>query len=204
MKDMLKTTQRRSITMKKFNLKFFAIQVLIILVISLIAGLCVGLDSVSPVATVIGMTAFFAFLLSMFYFGLFGHMITDKITKKTEAKYSAERGYTNCETFYSNSEIFKVNVEKGKIAYIANQNPFEFQEVSAADLADVKSGYFPGPLGGTSYVYFEFKYQNPKKRIATFTSNQAYSLKSGEVMEAMSKADYFCEVINQAKQNAQG
>ena len=51
-------------------------------------------------------------------------------------------------------------------------------------------------------MYFEFKYQNQKKRIATFASNQAYSLKSGEVMEAISKADYFCEVIQRAKQNA--
>lgn len=188
--------------MKKFNLKFLAVQILVILAVSFIVGLCVGLDSVNPAATVTGMTVFFIFILSMFYFVLFARIFTDKLATRTEAKYSAERGYSDCETFHSNSEIFKVNIEKGKIAYIANQNPFEFQEISAADLTEAKSGYTPGPLGGTSYVYFEFKYQNQKKRIATFASNQAYSLKSREVMEAISKADYFCEVIQRAKQNA--
>lgn len=188
--------------MKKFSPKFLVIQILVIFAISLIVGICVGINSVNPVPGIIGVTIFVAFVVSIFYFALFGHILTDKIAMKTERKYSAERGYSNSETFYSSAEIFKVNVENGKIAYIANQNPLEFQEISAADLTDVKTGYFPGPLGGTSYVYFEFMYQGKKKRIATFKSNQAYSLQSGEVMEAMSKADYFCEIINKAKENA--
>ena len=39
-----------------------------------------------------------------------------------------------------------------------------------------------------------------RKKIATFQSNQPYSLKSGEVVATISKADYFCEIINQAKE----
>lgn len=188
--------------MKKFNPKFLAIQILIIFAISLIVGIFLGINSVHPVPGIIGVTIFVAFAVSVFYFGVFGHVLTEKIAMKTERKYSAERGYSDSETFYSSAEIFKVNVENGKIAYIANQNPLEFQEASAADITNAKTGYFPGPLGGTSYVYFEFLYQGKKKRIATFKSNQAYSLQSGEVMEAMSKADYFCEIINKARANA--
>lgn len=186
--------------MKKIDVKFVAIQGIILLVISLIAGFFAGRNSVSPVATVIGLTIFVDIMLSLFYWIGISGIITDKLASKTEAKYSRERGFANCETFYSSSEIFKVNVETGKIAYIANQNPFEFQEINASELTDVKTGYFPGPLGGTSYVYFEFKYKNKRKKIATFQSNQPYSLKSGEVVEAISKADYFCEIINQAKE----
>lgn len=188
--------------MKKFNLKFLMLQIGIILAISLIVGICLGIHSVNPVANVIGLTIFAAVILGMFYFLIFARMITDKMATKTERKYSAEKGFSNSETFYSSSEIFKVNVENGKIAYIANQNPLEFQELSASDITDIKTGYVPGPLGGTSYVYFEFVYQGKRSKIATFKSNQAYSLQSGEVMEAMSKADYFCEILNKAKANA--
>jgi hypothetical protein len=190
--------------MKKFNGKFLGLQIGIILAISIIAGLCMGIGSVNPVGNTIGLSIFVALMLSMFYFMGISQTITDKLAMRTERKYSAERGFSNSETFYSSAEIFKVNEENGKIAYIANQNPLEFQEFSAADLTDVKSGYTPGTLGGTRYVYFEFMYQNKKRRIATFASNQTYSLKSEEVMEALSKADYFCEVINRAKQNVQG
>lgn len=187
--------------MKKFNLKFVIMQELILLVVAIIPGVCLGVNTVKPVANSIGLSIFFAVILNLFYWLVIGRIITDKLAERTERKYSEERGYANCQTFYSSAEIFKVNVEKGKIAYIANQNPLEFQEISAAELTNVKSGYVPGPFGGTSYVYFEFMYQKQRKRIATFTSNQPYSLDSGEVAEALDKADYFCDVINQAKQN---
>lgn len=188
--------------MKKYNAKFLFMQIGSILLISSIVGIYLGKNSASPVLTSIVLTLFIAFAISVFYFALFGSIITDEIAMKTEKKYSAERGYSNSETFYSSSEILKVNVKNGKIAYIANQNPLQFQEINAADLTEIKTGYFPGPLGGTSYVYFEFRYQGKKRRITTFKSNQAYSLKSEEVKEAMSKADYFCEIINKAKKSA--
>lgn len=188
--------------MKKYNLKFFVIQMAIIVGISLAVGLFFGLRSNSPLAMIILLTGFFTFLISIFYFFVYGSVITDRFTMRTEKKYSEERGYADCETFYSNSEILKINEKDGKIAYIANQNPFEFQEVSAADISGIRTGYIKGPLGGTSYVYFEFVYKGKKKRIATFTSNSAYSMNSEEVVEGISKADYFCEVLNNAKANA--
>ena len=98
--------QRRKNKIKKINVKFVALQGLILFAIALIAGLWLGLKSVNPVANIIGFTIFFDIMLSMFYWIAIGRMITDKIATKTERKYSAQRGYYNCETFYSNSEIF--------------------------------------------------------------------------------------------------
>lgn len=185
--------------MKKYDAKFIIIELLIMLVIAVIPSSILGISWGSSAATIIGMTIFFYAVLNLFYWLFLGTIITNRIVMKTEDKYSGEKGYVNCETFYSHSEIFMVDVERGKIAYIANQNPYEFQEVNAAELTDAKSGYIPAPLGGTSYVYFEFKCNGKRKRIPTFTSSQPYMLKSGEVLEGLSKADYFCEVINQAK-----
>lgn len=53
----------------------------------------------------------------------------------------------------------------------------------------------------TSYVYFEFYYNGKKTRIPTFTSSNTYSIQSSEVMEGISKADTFCDILKNA-QNA--
>lgn len=188
--------------MKKFDAKFITIQLLILLVVAAIPAIILGIMWGAVVSGVVGMTIFFYAMLNLIYWLGVSEIFTNRIVKKTEEKYSQEKGYRNCESFYTHSEIFKVDVERGKIAYIANQNPYEFQEFSAAQLTDVKTGYMPAPLGGTTFVYFEFRCNGKRKKIPTFTSRQPYLLKSGEVLEAMSKADYFCEVINQAKGNA--
>lgn len=114
--------------MKKINVKFVALQGLILFAIALIAGLWLGLKSVNPVANIIGFTIFFDIMLSMFYWIAIGRMITDKIATKTERKYSAQRGYSNCETFYSNSEIFKVNVEKVKLLILQTRIHSNFRK----------------------------------------------------------------------------
>lgn len=66
--------------MKKYNLKFFVIQMAIIVGISLSVGLFFGLRSNSPLAMIILLTGFFTFLISIFYFFVYGSVITDRFT----------------------------------------------------------------------------------------------------------------------------
>ena len=94
---------------------------------------------------------------------------------------------------------FRIDESAGRIAYVSYQNPYEFQMVSAKDITNIKSSYIKGPLGGTRYVYFEFYYNNKKVRIPTFTSRNIYSLKSQEVLEGISKADAFCDILVHAQ-----
>lgn len=74
--------------------------------------------------------------------------------------------------------------------------------ISAKDISNIRSSYIKGPLGGTSYVYFEFFYNKKRTRVPTFTSNQAFSMNSSEVITAISKADAYCEILENAKNTA--
>lgn len=73
------------------------------------------------------------------------------------------------------------------------------QMVEAKELTDIESSYKKAPLGGTSYVYFAFKYNNKKVVIPTFTASNVYSLQSPAVLEGISKADAFCDLLKNAQ-----
>ena len=75
--------------------------------------------------------------------------------------------------------------------------------ISAKNITDIKSDYMKGPLGGTRYVYFQFVYEGKCTKVPTFTSRNMYSLKSAEVMEAISKADTYAELLERTKGVAQ-
>ncbi len=63
----------------------------------------------------------------------------------------------------------------------------------------VFGNYKKEPLGGTQYVYFEFYYNNKRVRIPTFTASNVYSLQSQAVLEGISKADAFCDLLTNAQ-----
>lgn len=188
--------------MKKFSMTFILMELVVLLVISFIAGLiisaCMGAEDLLYVAVVYG--GFVFFFGGCVYLGLSG-AITQRFAEKTMEKYSKEKKFTQYNTFYSSGAIIRIDENTGRIAYVANQNPFEFQMISARDISKIRTHYIKGPLGGTSYVCFEFVYNGKRVKIPTFTSNQVYSMESSEVLTAISKADAYCEILQNA-QNA--
>lgn len=190
--------------MKKVDSKFLLAQLGIILVISAILGVIMGVQSVDFMSGFTAVTILAFIFLCIIWFLCVGSMVTDKLAGKTMEQKSREMNFSDCSTFYSSNAIIRIDEENGRIAYVAKQNPFEFQVISAGDLTDIKSEYKKEILGGTRYVYFQFTYQGKVVRIPTFYSRQTYSLKSSDVMEAISKADTYRDIILNAKNNSKG
>lgn len=192
--------------MKKFSVPFILVQAAILLVISLIAGVAVGLYSggehIGNVIIFVGLLVFVC-LIIIYIVGA-ANFFTNRLAEKTMEKGTAEQNFQGYSTFYSSAvgicaTIIRIEERTGRIAYVSSQNPFEFQVISAKDITNIRSSYIKGPLGGTSYVYFEFFYNKKRTRIPTFTSNQAYSLNSAEVLTGISKADAYCEILQNAQ-----
>lgn len=189
--------------MKRFNFKFIIIQLATLFGVGLLVALIATLISGEFVAaTFWSIVLIVCWILGILYFVGLSSLVTDKLVKKTIEKQAAQNGFANCSRFKSNGATLLIEERTGRIAYVANQNPFVFQVISARDIYDIKSSYKKGPLGGTGYVYFEFYCNNKRVRIPTFTSNQMYSLKSAYVLEGISKADTYCEILQSAKNNA--
>lgn len=189
--------------MKKVNGKYILSVLAILFAISAILGF--------GIAYLCGATALvfagkwftgFIFIGLLFFYFTTGAAIIDRIVEKTMEKNSELANFHDYATFYSSGAIIRIEKSTGRIAYVSNMNPFQFQQISAKDITDIKSDYIKGPLGGTSYVYFEFGYLDKKVRIPTFTSNNAYSLNSSEVLEGISKADKYAEILQNAQVSA--
>ena len=85
--------------------------------------------------------------------------------------------------------------------YIDKQN--DINEHAAHKKADpTRLDLMKGPLGGATAVYFSFIYNGKKTKVHTFLSNQAYNLKSKEIMEGISKADMYVNLLNGLKAEA--
>lgn len=193
--------------MKKFDAKFLLIQAAILLGISVIAGfiISISMGAVDILSAAIGFAVMILFMLFLFYL-MFSNSITGSIARKTMEKHSEEENFEDYSTFVSGGSatvgsILRIDAKTGRIAYVSYQNPYEFQMASAKELTNINSSYIKGPLGGTRYVYFEFYYKNKRVRIPTFTARNVYSLKSAEVLEGISKADAFRDLLVHA-QNA--
>ncbi|MBQ8196034.1 MAG: hypothetical protein IJZ47_11825 [Oscillospiraceae bacterium] len=130
-------------------------------------------------------------------------LLFSRMVNKTIEKNASQYGFDNCATFYSSNAVVKINVQTGRIACIFYLNPTKFQVFSAKDIDNIKSDYIRAPLGGTNYVYFQFTCKGKRLRVPTFTATKCvYSLQSAEVLEAISKADTYAEILNAAKFSA--
>lgn len=189
--------------MKKVSGKYILTVLVILLVISAIIGFGIAFffDAKEPLSAG-KMFCILVFFPLVFLYFTAGSFITDHFADKTMEKNSELANFQGYTTFYSAGATIRIEKGTGRIAYVSNMNPFQFQLVSAKDITDIKSDYIKGPLGGTSYVYFEFNYLGKKVRIPTFTSNNAYSLNSEEVLEGISKADRYAEILENAQADA--
>lgn len=175
------------------------------LVISVVAGLLISIfGGAENVMDAAGMLAGFIFVFLAVGMIVFSNSFGGRIAKKTMERGTQEAGFGVYSTFTSDGSgtigsVLRIDENTGRIGYVSYQNPYEFQLVLAKDITKIKSSYIKGPFGGTSYVYFEFYYNNKRTRIPTFTSNSQFHVQSEEVLNGISKADAFCEILENAQ-----
>ncbi len=191
--------------MKKIDVKFLLLQVVILIAVSTIIGIIISavVGGVNPIVGGLRTMPLFLFFVAMAY-GVFGNMFTGPIARKTMEKHSKKENFEKSSTFVTDDSftigaIVKIDENTGRVAYVSYGNPYEFQMVQAKELTNIKSSYMKAPMGGTRYVYFEFYYNNKRVRIPTFTSRYVFSLQSQAVLEGISKADAFCDLLTNAQ-----
>lgn len=191
--------------LKRIDTKFLLIQAAILCGVSWIIGIVISVVTGGKAPIIEGfrvmpMFLFFAVLI----YGAAGNLFTGTIAKKTMEENAKKENFGKSSTFvtagsFTIGAIVMIDENTGRVAYVSYWNPYEFQMVQAKDLTNIKSDYIKAPLGGTQYVYFEFYYKNKRVRIPTFTASNVYSLQSSEVLEGISKADTFCDLLKQAQ-----
>ncbi|MBR6538022.1 MAG: hypothetical protein IKT67_12575 [Lachnospiraceae bacterium] len=190
--------------MKKVNWKLLLLVAAGAVVLSfLLGGLCALIFRSKTVFIAVTIIAAVGSLMYLFIFNIGTNAVTKRIMDKTIAKNAEANGFGRCSTFTTHNAVIKINEQTGKIAYVCNLNPTEFQVISAKDITDIKSDYNKAPMGGTTNVYFQFVYKGTRICIPTFTAiHCVYSLQSGEVLEGISKADAYAELLERAKNAA--
>lgn len=190
--------------MKKVNWNYILILIGGVLGVSALASLIIGIFG-GNLAGFGGLMVMFVFIIGIVVLisNFQSNFITNRLMKKTLENDEQALSFQNCSTFTSNNAILKIDEATGRIGYIYYLNPTEFVVISAKNITDIKSDYMKGPLGGTRYVYFQFAYEGKCIKVPTFTSRNMYSLKSAEVMEAISKADTYAELLERTKGAAQ-
>lgn len=189
--------------MKKVSGKFLALEIGIVLLLGF--GLATSLLFVNSN----GATVFYflvAALVFCAFIGLFwallSRFILEGVAKKTMAKADAQ-GIRNDGTFTTSNAILRIDIQGGRIVYVAYQNPFELQVVSAAEITDIQTWWNKAPMNATSYVAFQFNCRGKRVRIPTFTSSRTtYLMSSSQVQTGISKADTYCGLLAQARQSA--
>ncbi|MBO4687429.1 MAG: hypothetical protein J5636_02865 [Clostridiales bacterium] len=191
--------------MKKYSAKYILTQILIYTVIGVAAG--TALPYFTHMKPLLSSAIAFS-IIALFFLWLVSMSATNsysgKIARKTMQKGAEAEQFGQCSTFtaaapYTLGQILKIDSKTGRVAYVSYQNPKQFQLVHARELTNITSSYVKGPFGGTRYVYFEFYYKNKRVRFATFTSRSMYSLKSKQVLEAISKGDMFRDILLRAQ-----
>ena len=128
-----------------------------------------------------------------------------RLGKKRMVKQLDEMGIDRRQIFYSDGCVVSMDMERGKIGLLFFWNPFQVQVVPAGRVAkawtdDGAKG--AGFMRGTSRVSFLFEIDGITIRVNTFISNQRWKMNDEKVLEGISKADLWVQVLEQAR--AQG
>lgn len=186
--------------MKKYNTSTLLISLIIyeiaLIIFALAAAFFIAdqkldmFSKIAPIFAVIGVVAgLIAWALNLAWGG------SSKKAKKTFTEGLTENGFKNYVTFEGNDAFLAIDNDKNRIAYVANSNPKQFQMANKNELSDIVSDHNKAPMGGTSGVYFSFKYNGKKTKVYTYLTNGNASLKSQVILEAISKADYYAELL---------
>lgn len=122
-----------------------------------------------------------------------------KSASKLEAGFAAQ-GFNYQYKFQASNAVYYID-QGGKMGVVYKCNPvLQFADLSKITDVRVNDGKFGA---GTSQVSCEFRLNGKKVRIATLkVSRGALSMKDKRVLEAISKADQLCSMINTAVANA--
>lgn len=188
--------------MKKFDVKRMLIQLGAIVAVSVAVGLIVPgwLNSARPAdkQLAVGPVFFMAVAFVSLFIGWVSFLAGGGFkgaAKKTFKREMETQNFKETSTFTTYNGFLAIDGVDGRVGYVSTHNPKEFQIAKREEITDVKSDYVKGPLGGTTMVYFSFKYNGKRTKIPTFVSNQAHSLKSDRVLEAISKADAYANLL---------
>lgn len=204
-----KNKQKEKKVMKRVNVGYIVKQVLCVIVIASVVSLVAGgvLLRNFGSTTYVNLTMLFGLLEAVcLLFGLIGYALhlawggSNKKSKKTFEAGLEEYQFKEISRFNGSDSLLAIDGVDGRIAYVSNLNPLVFQCAELKDISDVRTDLFKGPLGGASAVWFSFIYKGKKTKVYTFLSNQAYSLKSKEVLEAISKADMYVDMLKKLKE----
>lgn len=125
-----------------------------------------------------------------------------KMAAALEPGFQAQ-GFTYQYKFQANNAIYYID-QGGRMGAVCRYNPTQLQFVDLSKVTNVRVN--DGKFGrATSRVSCEFLLDGKKVRITTLTvSRGTLSLKDKRVLEAISKADQLCSMLNTAKANAKG
>ena len=145
-------------------------------------------------------------LLSVLWW-LIGPGLIWRVRKKALARQLDQVHFTRSQTFHGSTETVVADTEQGEIALLFFWNPFQPYTLSASqvDRAWTDEGAAgSGFLRGTSRVSFLFEIDGIKIRVNTFISNQRWKMNDAKVLEGISKADLWVQVLDQARGQKEG
>lgn len=146
---------------------------------------------------------FAAIPLVVVCFWLFAARNIYKFCKKRMLRQLDEAGIDRRQIFYSDGCVVSVDMEQGKLGMIFFWNPFDVQVAPASRVAKAwtdDGAFGAGFTRGTSRVSFLFLLDGIKIRVNTFTSNQRWKMNDPRVLEGISKADRWVEVLDFTRQ----
>ena len=123
-----------------------------------------------------------------------------KMAAALEPGFKAQ-GFTYQYKFEANNAVYYID-QGGRMGVVYRYNPTELQFVDLKQVTNVRVN--DGKFGmGTSRVSCEFLLDGKKVRITTLqVSRGTLSMKDKRVLEAISKADQLCSLLNTDKANA--
>lgn len=183
--------------MKKRNLSYLAMWYGgLVIITAIFVGLIFIFDSV--IFPIIGFVVFIGGIVVI-------PQILDNQMKKNALKFEekfAENDFSYQYKFIAKYNICYIDPDGGRICVIWRNNPTQYYIEDASKITDIRT-HDGKQLRGTSLVSCQFKLAGEKFKIYTLrVSNGQLSMKSAEVLEAISKADKLCEMLRIAQQTA--
>lgn len=183
---------------KQMNLPYLLACIFAPIIIVVLATV-VGVIFLPPnIAAIIIMLLFIA---AIFWWAIGVSKVHEK-KKEEKLKELDSQGFVRNHTFNSDNCTVAVDVVHGKIALTFKWNPTQCFVIPANRIMKMWVDDGKTPLGGTSRVSFLFIIDGIKIRVNTFISNKIWSMKSSQVLEALSKADMMVETLKASAQTA--
>ena len=183
--------------MKKLNPSYLAVWVGIPVAIAIVIAI-VGI--VMWESTIVLTIATFADIAIIVGIPMLLESRMKKVAASLEPGFEAQ-GFTYQFKFTANNAVYYID-QGGRLGVVYRGNPTELQFVNLNEVTNVRVN--DGKFGmGTSRVCCEFLNSGKKVRIVTLrVSRGTLSMKDKRVLEAISKADQLCSMLNTAKANA--